>query len=303
MKSTCQRVVNKLFWLVGTARNAILVVVTGLIAYILHESGQRDLHLIGEIPPGMPDFQFPPFSIPDIRNETTGELIQKGETFSEMVSAMGSSLIVIPLIALLENIAVCKAFGKQAHITSQMTMPYANFLCVSFIANGKSVDATQELLAIGASNIVNSFAQGFPGTGSLSRGAVNNASGVRTPMGSLYTGVLVILALLFMTPLFFYIPKAALASIIIAAVIFMVEVRVVMPMWRRKSKFSLGNHQALVTFIDILLSEKKNRNRFNSRNGCIHCLPCATIGIGYFSWHWNKCDIHFVSCGQTKDIH
>lgn len=71
-------------------------------------------------------------------------------------------------------------------------------------ANGKSVDATQELFAIGTSNIVNSFVQGFPGTGSLSRGAVNNASGV-------------VIASLFMTPLFYYIPKAALASIIGAA--------------------------------------------------------------------------------------
>lgn len=128
MKTTYQRVINKLFWLVGTARNAILVVVTGLIAYFLHESGQNDLQLIGEIPPGMPDFQFPPFSIPDIRNETTGELIQKGETFSEMVSAMGSSLIVIPLIALLENIAVCKAFGKRTHITSPTTQPNADII-------------------------------------------------------------------------------------------------------------------------------------------------------------------------------
>lgn len=55
-------------------------------------------------------------------------------------------------------------------------------------ANGKSVDATQELLAIGAANVGNSFVQGFPGTGSLSRGAVNNASGARTPLGGLYTG-------------------------------------------------------------------------------------------------------------------
>lgn len=109
-------------------------------------------------------------------------------------------------------------------------------MSLSFTANGKSVDATQELFAIGASNIVNSFAQGYPGTGSLSRGAVNNASGVRTPMGGLFTGILVI-ASLFMTPLFYYIPKAALASIIIAAIIFMVEVRVVKPMWRSKSKF------------------------------------------------------------------
>lgn len=110
------------------------------------------------------------------------------------------------------------------------------------------MDATQELFAIGASNIVNSFAQGYPGTGSLSRGAVNNASGVRTPMGGLFTGILVI-ASLFMTPLFYYIPKAALASIIIAAIIFMVEVRVVKPMWRSKSKFLFAK---VFKFIHIL---------------------------------------------------
>lgn len=51
-----------------------------------------------------------------------------------------------------------------------------------------------------------------------------------------FTGLLVILALLFLTPYFSYIPKASLAAIIIAAVIFMVEVKVVKPMWRAKSK-------------------------------------------------------------------
>lgn len=55
-------------------------------------------------------------------------------------------------------------------------------------ANGKSVDATQELIAIGISNIGSSFVQAFPITGSLSRSAVNNASGVRTPLGGIYTG-------------------------------------------------------------------------------------------------------------------
>lgn len=92
------------------------------------------------------------------------------------------------------------------------------------------------MIAIGASNIVNSFAQGYPATGALSRGAVNNASGVRTPFGNFYTGVLVLFAIMFLTPLFFYIPKAALSAVIIAAVIFMIEVKVVKPMWRSKSK-------------------------------------------------------------------
>lgn len=110
-KSSWHKFINKFLWLVGTSRNAILVVVTGFIAYALHESGQDDLKLIGDIPPGLPSFQIPPFSIPEILNETTGEVIQQAETFSEMVSHMGSSLIVIPLIALLENISICKAFG------------------------------------------------------------------------------------------------------------------------------------------------------------------------------------------------
>lgn len=104
-------------------------------------------------------------------------------------------------------------------------------------ANGKVVDATQEFMAIGICNIVNSFVQSFPGTGSLSRSAVNNSSGVRTPLGGLYTGILVIASLLFFTPYFYYIPKATLAAVIIAAVIFMVEVKVVKPMWRSKSKY------------------------------------------------------------------
>lgn len=104
------------------------------------------------------------------------------------------------------------------------------------LANGKSVDASQELIAIGFGNIANSFVQGFPGTGALSRGAVNNASGVRTPLSNIYTGVLVIMALLFLTPYFYFIPKATLASIIISAVLFMVEVRVIKPMWRTKSR-------------------------------------------------------------------
>lgn len=209
-KSNFHRIINKTLWLIGTARNAILVIVTGLISYVLHQSSYGELQVIGKIPSGMPSFQMPHFSTDDIRNQTTGEIIQKGQSFHEIVNEMGSLLIVIPLIALLENISVCKSF-----------------------ANGKSVDATQELLAIGTANVVNSFVQGYPGTGSLSRGAVNNASGVRTPMGGLFTGLLVI-ASLFLTPLFYYIPKAALASIIIAAVVFMVEVRVVKPMWRSK---------------------------------------------------------------------
>lgn len=206
LKSKTHHLFNKFLWFVSTARNAILVVVCGVLGYVFEQSGgEAPFKLIGAIPPGLPSFQMPPFNMqPDT-----------DESFGDMVASMGSGLIVVPLIALMENIAICKAFG-----------------------NGKAVDATQELIAIGTSNIVNSFAQGFPGTGSLSRGAVNNASGARTPLGSLYAGLLVVLSLMFLTPMFAYIPKSALAAIIIAAVVFMVEVKVIKPMWRSKSKIA-----------------------------------------------------------------
>ena len=57
-------------------------------------------------------------------------------------------------------------------------------------AKGKKVDANQEMIAIGMSNIMGSFASSFPVTGSFSRTSVNAASGVRTPFGGLYTGIL-----------------------------------------------------------------------------------------------------------------
>lgn len=199
-------------WLIGTARNAILVIAGGLLSAYFHSISRKDIFTtIGEVPQGLPPFTLPPFSTPEIKDEVNGNIIQEALSFSDMISKLGSNLIVIPLIALLESIAICKAFTK-----------------------GDKIDASQELIAIGTANIANSFVQGYPGNGALSRGAVNNSSGVRTPMGSLYTGILVILSLLFFTEYFFYIPKAALGGLIISAVIFMVEYKVIKPMWRSK---------------------------------------------------------------------
>ncbi|CRK90509.1 CLUMA_CG004121, isoform A [Clunio marinus] len=212
LKTGFHKFVNKTLWLIGTARNALIVIAGGALSAYFYQSDRKDVFkIIGQVPEGLPNFRLPPFSIPDTLNETGFPIEGTGQSFNSIVSDFGSALIVVPLIGLLENIAICKAF-----------------------ANGKAVDATQELIAIGVANIANSFVQGFPGNGALSRGAVNNASGVRTPMGSLYTGLLVILSLMFFTPYFFYIPKAALAGIIISAVLFMVEVRVVKPMWHSK---------------------------------------------------------------------
>jgi sodium-independent sulfate anion transporter 11 len=61
-------------------------------------------------------------------------------------------------------------------------------------------------------------------------------SGVKSPLGGIVTGTMVILALRFLTTYFYFIPKATLASVIVCAVIFMVDVTVIKPMWRSKSE-------------------------------------------------------------------
>lgn len=60
------------------------------------------------------------------------------------------------------------------------------------LANGKIVDATQEMLALGLGNIVGSFFRSMPTTGSFTRTVVNNSSGVQTPMGGVFTGMIYI---------------------------------------------------------------------------------------------------------------
>lgn len=190
-KNTCQKIFNKFLWYIGTARNFIVVVLSTVISYILMDSGRADiLKTIGPVPQGLPEFRLPLFTVTEAKNET-GFVTQQGETFWDMISYMNIGLLAVPLIALIETMSINKS-----------------------AARGKPVDATQELIAIGAGSIVNCFVGGYPGNGSFSRGAINKESGARTPLGGLYSGLLVIIALLFLTPYFQYIPNSSLAAVI-----------------------------------------------------------------------------------------
>lgn len=197
-------------WVLSTARNAIVVIVCTLMAFgfdpVLPDRPTRNTTflLTGNIKAGLPPFEPPPFSY---NNTDTGE----SYTFGGMVSELGSAIIIIPLLAILENVAIAKAFSA-----------------------GKPIDASQEMIALGFCNLLGSFVSSMPTTGSFSRTAVNAASGVRTTMGGIYTGALVLLALGVLMPYCAYIPLASLAAVIITAVIFSVEYEVVRPMWRSK---------------------------------------------------------------------
>uniref|UniRef100_A0A1S4GLM3 Uncharacterized protein n=1 Tax=Anopheles gambiae TaxID=7165 RepID=A0A1S4GLM3_ANOGA len=199
---------GNIFWrmfgkYVALSRNAIAVLTGAFLAYSLSDIGNSHPFLLtGNVTPGLPPIQLPPFST------TIGE---QSYSFSEMIAKLGTSIITLPLIAVLESVAIAKAFSK-----------------------GKPIDATQEMIALGISNIAGSFVSSMPVTGSFTRSAVNNNSGVRTQLGGITTGIVVLVALGLLTKTFYYIPKASLAGVIIAAMLFMVEFQAAAEIWRTK---------------------------------------------------------------------
>lgn len=91
------------------------------------------------------------------------------------------------------------------------------------------------MLAVGISNFLGAFVSSMPVTGSFTRTAVNNASGVQTQFGGSITGTLVLLALALLTSTFYYIPKTSLAAVIICAMINLFEYESVPLLWKTKS--------------------------------------------------------------------
>lgn len=90
-------------WLISLARNAIVVMAGILIAYALSSHDIRPFQITGNITDGLPPFSLPPFSVVN-GNRTY--------TFLELVGELGSSVVSVPLIAILESVAVAKAFGE-----------------------------------------------------------------------------------------------------------------------------------------------------------------------------------------------
>lgn len=111
-----------------------------------------------------------------------------------------------------------------------------SLIIISFTAKGKVIDATQEMFALGLCNILGSFFSSMPTTGSFTRTAINHSSGVRSPLGGIFTGILILLALGFLTGTFYFIPKATLAAVILAAMFFMIEFELAIEIWKTKRK-------------------------------------------------------------------
>ena len=115
---------------------------------------------------------------------------------------------------------------------SKLGRPCGEQLIFLVSAKGNPVDATRELCALGMCNIIGSFVGSMPVSASFGRTSVNVASGARTPIGGLFTGTLVLSALTFLMPFCAFIPRASLASIVIAAVIFNIDLKIIGKIWQ-----------------------------------------------------------------------
>ncbi|XP_064550081.1 sodium-independent sulfate anion transporter [Drosophila montana] len=230
-RSQLQRLLNEVIKFVGVTRNATVVIGATLVAMHLEANGMNPFRLTGYIPPGLPTLSWPNFTIEaQPGNATAGIPAVPGETFFEMVHSLGYGLVIVPIIALLENVSVCKAFAKD-----------------------RQIDVSQELFATGVANVATSLVSGYRSNGGLARSAVNNASGCRTNMSNLYIGIIVVLSISYLTEYFYFIPKAVLAAIIISAVVFQVQYQIVVPIWRSKRADLVPGLLAFITCLVLPL--------------------------------------------------
>lgn len=114
-----------------------------------------------------------------------------------IIKIFANDLPVVIIVLLIEHIAIAKSFGR---------------------VNNYIINPSQELVAIGITNILGPFLGAYPATGSFSRTAIKAKAGVRTPFAGVITAVVVLLAIYALTAVFFYIPSAVLSAVIIHAV-------------------------------------------------------------------------------------
>ena len=190
----------------------ISVVITIFISWYVKFELNYGGKVIGVVPDGLPSIQMPQIDLSQLIN-------------------LGTVAIAISLIGFMEAISIAKAMATQTK---------------------QRLDADQELIGQGLSNIVSSFFQGYPVSGSFSRSAVNISAGAVTGFSSVVTGIVVGITLLFLTPLLYHLPQATLAAVIITAVINLIKFKPIKYAWR------VQKHDAIISvvtfFVTLLLA-------------------------------------------------
>lgn len=188
----------------------LIVVVLAMVAAYFFKLEKYNVELVGAVPSGLPSFKVP-------------------ELQWDIVEQLWPIALALALVGYLEAVSI----GKALEVKS----------------GEETIDANQELLALGTSNIVGSVFQAYPVTASFSRSAINEQTGAKTNLSALFSVVLVVLTLLFLTPIFQYLPNAILASIIMVSVFSLIDVGYAKKLWENnRDEFVV----LLITFLATL---------------------------------------------------
>ena len=180
---------RKLFFFLNTLRTAFVILLYTMISWLvcrnipnIHKGKNAaklaPFKILGTVPRG-----FKHAAVPTIN--------------TDIIKIFASQIPASVIVLLIEHISIAKSFGR---------------------VNNYQIDPSQEMIAIGVTNLLSPFLGGYPATGSFSRTAIKSKAGVRTPLAGVITAVIVLLAIYALPAVFFYIPNATLAGVIIHAV-------------------------------------------------------------------------------------
>ena len=157
---------------------SLIVVILSILSVYFLGFESKGVEVLGEIPRGLPSFSIPSFD--------------KG-----LMEELSGLALTLGLIGFMEAISIGKSIEAKH--------------------NNYRIRPNKELIALGFGNMIGSFFQTYPATAGFARTAVNDQSGAKTPLASLFAAAIIGLSLMFLTPAFYFLPKAVLAGIIIAA--------------------------------------------------------------------------------------
>lgn len=200
---------------ISRAGPLVFVLVSTLLVWIFALSQSNGIAVVGEIPSGLPPLTLPSLDI-------------------ALWRSLAPSAALITLVGFLESVSVAKALAAKRR---------------------QKIDPNREFLGLGAANIGAALSGGYPVTGGFSRSSVNFQAGAVTPFASIVTAGLIALTVLFLTPAFYFLPKAALAAIIISAVAGLIDWQMPRRLWQydRSEALTLGISFAAVLAFGVEL--------------------------------------------------
>lgn len=189
----------------------IVVIVSSLVVWGLQLDRVAGVKVVGKIPQGLPPLTLPLFDLSVIKS------------------------LIVPALAI-SFVGFMEAFAVGKFLAGK---------------KGQKVDANQEFIALGGANVAAAFTGGYPITGGLSRSVVNFSAGANTPLASIITAAILALTVLFLTPLFYFLPQTSLAAIIVVAVGNLLDFATLKRLWNYDKADAIA---WLAAFVAVLLT-------------------------------------------------